>query len=65
MRAAQYRDMDRHDLDSRLQALEKEAFDLRIEGAQGRMTNSSRLKQVRAEIARVKTVLRERELGLR
>jgi large subunit ribosomal protein L29 len=40
----------------------KELFNLRFQKVAGRLSNTSRPRQVRREIARMKTVLREREL---
>jgi len=65
MRASELRELDEVDFLSRVRQLEKELFDLRIQVAQGRMTNSSRLKQVKRDIARAKTIWREKELSLR
>jgi len=42
-----------------------ELFNLRVQAAQGRMADSSRVKKVKKTIARIKTLLREKELGLR
>lgn len=40
----------------------KELFNLRFQKVMGKLTNTSRPRQVRREIARLKTILREREL---
>lgn len=41
----------------------EELFNLRFEQATGNLEKPSRIKQLRKEVARMKTVLRERELG--
>ncbi len=43
----------------------KELFNLRFQAASGQLETHGRLKIVRADIARIYTVLRERELGIR
>ena len=52
------------DLQAHLLELHKEQFSLRMQKATGQLANNRRLRVVRQEIARVYTVLRERELGL-
>ena len=59
MRTSELRELGREDLLSRLRQSEKELFDLRIQAAQGRMANSAKLKQVKRNIARIKTVLQQ------
>ena len=44
--------------------LKKEQFNLRFQAATGQMEKSHRVGEVRKDIARIYTVLRERELGL-
>ena len=41
----------------------QELFNLRFQRVSGQLTNTTRFSQVRKEIARVKTILRERELA--
>jgi large subunit ribosomal protein L29 len=48
------------ELQSQLVALKKEAFNLRFQGATGELENPARMRLVRREIARVKTVLAEK-----
>ncbi|XBH20641.1 50S ribosomal protein L29 [Jonesiaceae bacterium BS-20] len=43
----------------------KELFNLRFQAASGQLDNHGRLKTVRRDIARIYTILRERELGIR
>jgi len=59
MRTSELRELGREDLLSRLKQSEKELFDLRIQAAQGRMANSAKLKQVKRNIARIRTVLQQ------
>ncbi|MCP8858200.1 50S ribosomal protein L29 [Latilactobacillus fuchuensis] len=45
------------------QAYKEELFNLRFQQATGQLENTARLKQVRQNIARIKTVLRQQELN--
>ena len=47
-------------LDEQLVALKKEAFNLRFQRATGQLENTARVRQVRRDIARIKTALAER-----
>lgn len=61
---AALRDLDEADLVLRLQESKKELFNLRFQSATGQLDNNSRLRTVRREIARIYTIMRERELGI-
>jgi large subunit ribosomal protein L29 len=52
------------DLTSKVRELKEELFNLRFQGATGQLENHGRLSAVRKEIARVYTIIRERELGI-
>lgn len=62
--AAELRELTEEELVSRLRESKEELFNLRFQMATGQLDNNRRLRTVRHEIARVYTVLRERELGL-
>ena len=49
------------ELETELLALKKEQFNLRFQRATGQLENSARVQSVRRDIARVKTVLNQRE----
>ena len=49
---------------AKLREYKEELFNLRFQSATGQLANNRRLRVVRHEIARIYTVLRERELGL-
>ena len=53
------------ELQKQLDDLYHELFNLRFQRTAGQMPNTNRLKQVRRDIARVKTLVRERELATR
>jgi large subunit ribosomal protein L29 len=52
------------ELDSRLRAARRELYELRFKHAVGQLENSSEISKVRHDIARVMTVLRERDFGI-
>ena len=60
MKAAEVRDMTDLELDNKLADLKKELFALRFQHAVNQLENPLRLKAVKKDIARVKTILRER-----
>ena len=63
MRAAELRELDQGELERRLGEFHQELFNLRFQYATRQLTNHSRFKVVRRDIARIETVIRERELG--
>jgi large subunit ribosomal protein L29 len=54
--------MDSAELEGRLRESRKELFNLRFQLATGQLDNTARLSHVRKEVARILTVLREREI---
>ncbi|OUZ08532.1 50S ribosomal protein L29 [Aeromicrobium sp. YIM 150415] len=62
--AAELRGLSADDLASKLKEAKEELFNLRFQNATGQLDNTARLKSVRREIARIYTVIRERELGI-
>jgi large subunit ribosomal protein L29 len=61
-KATELRELPDEELLARIDAAKEELFNLRFQLATGQLDNPSRLKQVRHDLARVATVLREREL---
>jgi len=62
--AAELRDLSPTDLAGKLAEAKEELFNLRFQAATGQLENHGRLRTVRRDIARIYTVLRERELGI-
>jgi large subunit ribosomal protein L29 len=62
--ASELRELNDEELVLRLRESKEELFNLRFQMATGQMDNNRRLRTVRHEIARIYTVMRERELGL-
>ena len=64
MKPAEIRELSMADLNAKLKDARAELFNLRFQMATGQLTNNRRLSAVRKDIARIYTVMRERELGL-
>lgn len=64
MKAKEIRQMSEMELQSQLTELKTELFNLRFQLATGQLDNPLRINTVRKDIARVKTIVRERELGI-
>jgi large subunit ribosomal protein L29 len=62
MKASEFRLQTNAELANRLDDAYQELFNLRFQKASGQLVNTDRTKQVRRDIARIKTILREREL---
>jgi len=62
MKAQDIRNMNEQELNNRLSSLKEELFNLRFQHATGQLDNPLKIKEVKRDYARVKTVLREREL---
>ena len=63
MKASELRELSVVELNDKLADLKAELFNLRFQLAVNQLENTARLKSVKKDIARVKTVLREQELS--
>ena len=63
-KAGELRELSDDELVSRLKEAKAELFNLRVQAATGQLDNHGRLQVIRREIARIYTIMRERELGL-
>ena len=63
--ASELDQMTNADLESRLREAKEELFNLRFQSATGQLESHGRLRTVKRDIARIYTVVRERELGIR
>src|SRR6185503_19682679 len=61
MRSSELRELPDDELLARLEAQKEELFNLRFQSATGQLDNPMRIKQVRHDIARILTVLRQRK----
>jgi large subunit ribosomal protein L29 len=62
--AAELRELTDEELTLRVREAKEELFNLRFQMATGQLDNNRRLRTVRHDIARIYTIMRERELGL-
>ena len=61
-KAAELRELPDEELRDRMESAKEELFNLRFQLATGQLDNPTRLRAVRHDVARIATVLREREL---
>jgi large subunit ribosomal protein L29 len=62
MKMTELRSLSELELNNRLNDSHQELFNLRFQRVSGQLTNTARVNEVRKTIARIKTLLREREL---
>ncbi len=63
MKAQDVRDLTLDQLDDELIKLKKEQFNLRFQAATGQLENTARVRQVRRDIARIKTIATEKRVA--
>ena len=63
MKASEIRDLTLDQLDDELVKLKREQFNLRFQAASGQLDNTARVRQVRRDIARIKTIARQKKAG--
>jgi large subunit ribosomal protein L29 len=64
MKVDELRVLEVDELDGRLRQARRELYELRFKHAVGQLENSSQISKVRHDIARIMTVLRERDFGI-
>jgi large subunit ribosomal protein L29 len=64
MKANDFRNMTTAEIEQKISGYKEELFNLRFQLATGQLENPARIRDVRKAIARAKTVIRERELGI-
>ena len=62
---SELRELHDDELETRLREAKEELFNLRFQAATGQLESHGRLRSVKKDIARIYTVVRERELGIR
>jgi large subunit ribosomal protein L29 len=62
-RTAELRELNDTELEHRLGEAKEELFNLRFQNATGQLDNIARIPQVRRDVARIETLLREREIA--
>lgn len=65
MKASEIRSLDGGELDAKLKDLEEAYFNLKFQHRTGQLESPSRLGEVKRDIARVKTIMREKDLNIR
>ena len=63
MKTSEIRDLPGDEVARRLEETKEELFNLRFQNATGQLDNYKRLRELRKDVARIKTILRERELA--
>ncbi|MEV8530335.1 50S ribosomal protein L29 [Streptomyces sp. NPDC051211] len=63
-KASELRELGNEELVGKLREAKEELFKLRFQAATGQLENNGRLKAVRKDIARIYTLMHERELGI-
>ena len=63
MKVQDLRELETAELNNKVEEFKKELFGLRFQQATGQLENTARIKEVRKSIAKIKTVIRERELN--
>lgn len=63
MKVQEIRKLETKELLQKVEEFKKELFELRFQQATGQLENTARVKEVRKSIAKIKTVIRERELN--
>lgn len=63
MRTKEIRDLSAEELDAQLKNSKQELFNLRFQLVTGQLDNPMRIRDVKRTIARIKTIMREREMG--
>ena len=64
MKASEIREKSHQDILDELEACKRELLNYRFQWQAGEIRNSAQYKQIRKDVARLKTVLREVELGI-
>jgi large subunit ribosomal protein L29 len=63
MKASKWRDLSGDEIEQKVRDLTEEVFNLRFQLSMGVAKNPSRLREAKRDLARAKTILRQRELG--
>lgn len=65
MKAGEFRSLSPEERRQKLVEMKQELFNLRFQHATGQLENPQRLKQIKRDVARVQTIMREEELSTR
>ena len=62
MKTSEIRKMSKEDINKKITEIKTELFDLRMKQATGNLEKPARLRELRKQVAKMKTIIREREL---
>ncbi len=65
MKIKEIKEQTREELEAKLAEVKKSLFNLKFQKATGQLENPLKLRNLRKDIARIKTLLREKELGIK
>lgn len=63
MKIKELRELSTEDLNKKITESKKELFNMRMKQATGALEKPSKIKELRKDVARMKTIIREREIG--
>jgi large subunit ribosomal protein L29 len=63
LKVAELRDLSVDEINQKMAETKEELFNLRFQNATGQLDNYKRLRELKRDVARIKTILRERELA--
>ncbi|MCA1702636.1 MAG: 50S ribosomal protein L29 [Actinobacteria bacterium] len=63
LKVSDLRELGHDDIQRRLEETKEELFNLRFQNATGQLDNYKRIRELKRDVARIKTILRELELG--
>lgn len=65
MKAKEVRDLTTAEIEQNIKSLKEELFNLRFQLATGQLENTARVRDVRKSLARMNTIIREREISVK
>ena len=63
LKVSEIRDLGHEEIERKLEETKEELFNLRFQNATGQLDNYKRIRELKRDVARIKTVLREHELN--
>lgn len=65
MKASEIRELSRSELETKISEVKKNLFNLKFQKASGQLNNPMKVKNLKRDVAKIETVAREQELGLK
>ncbi len=63
LKGKEIRDMSRDEMEQRLVEVKEELFNLRFQNATGQLDNYKRIRELRHDVARIKTIMRQQDIA--